>query len=233
LFADDIYDNRQAGNALASARGLSSVHIVIADPLDGCLGAPMDGSAADHANFVGTFADGSMVGKIALIRRGGCYFSTKMLNAQNTGAVATVIYNDHRSSAPPISAAGHDEMMNTPALFISGTQGDELNAAVTANPDMTVDIRCEVPAAGGDTACADEGLVAPLAVRHTKPLVLSLSREFRSVFCWHFKTFLRAFQGARILVSTSSSIERGAATVSCGSISGAEAGSGAQDLMCD
>eukprot|EP01043_Picozoa_sp_COSAG02_P081867 COSAG02_NODE_20224_length_842_cov_1.173620_1_plen_124_part_10 len=121
VFADDIYDNRQAGNAFASARGLSSVQVVIADPLDGCMGAPMNGSPADDANIVGTFADGSMVGKVALIRRGGCYFSTKMLNAQNAGAVATVIYNDHRASPPPISAPGFDEMMTTPTLFISGS----------------------------------------------------------------------------------------------------------------
>ena len=45
--------------------------------------------------------------------------------------------------------------------------------------------------------------------------------------------FCCVFQGARILVSTSSSFERGAATVSCGTISGAEAGAGAQDLMYD
>eukprot|EP01043_Picozoa_sp_COSAG02_P024146 COSAG02_NODE_1310_length_13323_cov_17.158878_8_plen_135_part_00 len=127
------------------------------------------GAPADNANLGGTFADGSMVGKLALIRRGACFFSTKILNAQAAGAVATVIYNDHRPGEVKITGGNFDEMIHTPALFILGAQGDALNAAVTANPDLRVQLRCEEPA-GGDTACADEGLVAPLAVRYTKPL---------------------------------------------------------------
>ena len=81
------------------------------------MGAPMDGSPADPANVVGTFADGSMVGKVALIRRGACYFSTKMLNAQNAGALATVIYND-RSPGTVLITAPNNEVITTPGLFI-------------------------------------------------------------------------------------------------------------------
>jgi hypothetical protein len=180
LYADDVFDNRQADNAFANAHGLSSLQVVVADPLDGCLGG-VQGAAADDANLRGTFADGSMAGKIALIRSGFCFFSTKILNAQNAGAAATVIYNDARPGTITITGGRYDGMIHTPALFILGAQGDALNAAVTANPDMRVQLRCEEPAGGdaaaGDTACADEGLVTPLAVRHTKFHVHSLSRE--------------------------------------------------------
>lgn len=217
MFADDVFDNRQADNALANAHGLSSLQVAVADPLDGCMGGQR-GGPADTANIAGTFADGSMEGKLALIRRGVCFFSTKILNAQNAGAVATVIYNDGRPGEVKITGAAFGEMIHTPALFILGTQGDALNAAVTANPDLRVQLRCEEPGpppscrddpdfssgmytcatlaldmcgdadvsfscpvacgtcsvasattAGGDTACTDEGLVAPLDVRYTKP----------------------------------------------------------------
>eukprot|EP01046_Picozoa_sp_COSAG06_P064007 COSAG06_NODE_15105_length_1097_cov_0.818637_2_plen_207_part_01 len=63
-----------SGHALFGAEAVDPTEfidavVIVADPLDGCMGVPMDGSAADPANIVGTFADGSMAGKVALIRR--------------------------------------------------------------------------------------------------------------------------------------------------------------------
>ena len=57
------------GAQTTSQAALDDLEVVIADPLDGCMGAS-NGSAAELANIVGSFADGSMIGKIALIRRG-------------------------------------------------------------------------------------------------------------------------------------------------------------------
>ena len=73
--------------------GNADATVAVADPLDGCMGAA-DGLAAD--TLTGNFADGSMTGKIALIRRGVCLFTSKTINAQNAGAAAVVIYNDER-----------------------------------------------------------------------------------------------------------------------------------------
>ena len=78
----------------------NSLMVAVADPLDGCMGTNvnMDGRATvvGSADWTGNFADGSMDGKIALIQRGACMFTSKVINAQNAGAIGVVIYNDHR-----------------------------------------------------------------------------------------------------------------------------------------
>jgi len=116
---------------------VNSQTMVVADPLDGCMGGA-DGQAAD--TLTGNFADGSMTGKIALIRRGVCFFTTKTMNAQNAGAIAAVIYNDDRAGT--VVMGGPAIGITIPAIFIEGPQGDALNAAVTADPDTIVSMHC-------------------------------------------------------------------------------------------
>jgi hypothetical protein len=115
----------------------------------------MDGSAADPANIVGTFADGSMAGKVALIRRGACYFTSKTINSQNAGAVGVIVYNDHRPGT--VTMSGPEVGITIHAMFIAGTDGDALNAAVTADPTTTVHIHCDEGSRLGPTqpAAAD------------------------------------------------------------------------------
>jgi hypothetical protein len=112
--------------------------VIVADPLDGCMGGA-DGAPAD--TLTGNFADGTMDGKIALIRRGTCFFTTKTINAQNAGAIAVVVYNDDRPGTVVMS--GPDVGITIPAIFITGDDGEVLNAAVTEDPTITVDIHCD------------------------------------------------------------------------------------------
>ena len=85
----------------------ASTQMIVADPLNGCMGTDvnMDGRATvvGSADWVGNFADGSMDGKIALIQRGACFFTSKVINAQNAGAIGVVIYNDHRPGTVTMS----------------------------------------------------------------------------------------------------------------------------------
>ena len=83
----------------------------------------------------------AMDGKIALIRRGVCFFTTKVINAQNAGAIGAVIYNDDRPGTVVMS--GPDVGILIPSIFIEGVAGDALNAAVTADPTTMVDIHCD------------------------------------------------------------------------------------------
>jgi minor extracellular serine protease Vpr len=64
---------------------------------------------------LGTFctASGNLTGKIALIDRGTCTFSTKIRNAQTAGAVGTIIVNN--VFGPPISM-GQDGTANQPTI---------------------------------------------------------------------------------------------------------------------
>merc|ERR1719329_1934185 len=122
-------------DALATA----DATFIVADPLDGCMGGA-DGLPAAEADVTGNFANNGMDGKIALIRRGVCFFTTKTMNAQNAGAIAAVIYNDDRPGT--VVMGGPDIGITIPAIFIEGSIGDQLNAAVTADPTMIVSMHC-------------------------------------------------------------------------------------------
>ena len=102
----------------------------------------MDGSAADPAEICGTFADGSMAGKVALIRRGACDYTLKIINAQNAGAIAVIIYNDHRDYEPREPEVGSGVGITIPSMFITAIDGEALNVAVYADPRTGVSINC-------------------------------------------------------------------------------------------
>ncbi len=69
----------------------------------------------------------SVDGKIALIQRGGCQFGVKVLNAQNAGAIAAIVYNNDGDDLVSMGVGDTDpESINIPTLFISQTNGAEL-----------------------------------------------------------------------------------------------------------
>ena len=90
------------------------LEVVHAEPADGCSGIT-NGDA--------------LVGKIALIQRGTCVFVEKVLNAQNMGAAAVIIYND-RGGNVITTMSGDDDGHNILAVFISENDGNALAAAV-------------------------------------------------------------------------------------------------------
>ncbi|MGH8481280.1 MAG: S8 family serine peptidase [Nevskiaceae bacterium] len=87
-------------------------------------------SAADACNPIA----GSLVGHVALIRRGTCAFHIKALNAQNAGAAGVVLYNNAAGRVNPTVAG-------TPAITIPVV-------AITAADGALIDGRI---AAGGAT----------------------------------------------------------------------------------
>lgn len=106
---------------------------------------PLQGEIAcmlDEAGAVGTNLDGcspalnpeDLVGKIALVDRGGCLFSEKVANAQNAGATAVIIANNAGSSPPGLG--GVDDTITIPTVGIGSSDGARLRAAAcptTAN----------------------------------------------------------------------------------------------------
>lgn len=68
-----------------------------------------------------------ILGKIAVIRRGGCFFATKILNAQNAGAVAVVIVNNVDTGVFNMAPAAPDSLQTTlPGVLISKEKGDSI-----------------------------------------------------------------------------------------------------------
>ena len=84
---------------------------------------PVDDGSAYGIEGCGEILN-DLTGKIALVSRGTCEFSTKALNAQNAGAIAVIIYNNVGGIIG--MAAGVDAAEVTiPAVFMGKYNGDE------------------------------------------------------------------------------------------------------------
>jgi minor extracellular serine protease Vpr len=79
---------------------------------------------------------GSLAGKIAVVQRGVCEFSTKSLNAQNAGAMATLIYNSaaNGDNLQPAGAGVDAPHVTTPTWFLRRSDGLNMLAFAAANP---------------------------------------------------------------------------------------------------
>ncbi|MFT3823965.1 MAG: M36 family metallopeptidase [Chitinophagaceae bacterium] len=72
----------------------------------------------------------SLVGKIALIDRGGtnCPFTLKVKNAQNAGAVAVIVVNNVAGN--PLVMSGDDTTITIPAVMLSLADGNTIKAGL-------------------------------------------------------------------------------------------------------
>ncbi|MBE9461655.1 S8 family serine peptidase [Dyadobacter subterraneus] len=86
------------------------------------------------ANSNGCGAITNVSGKVAVIDRGSCAFVTKVLNAQNGGAIAAIIINNAGGS-PPLMA-GEDATITIPAMSLSQADGNLLKAAINGGVTM-------------------------------------------------------------------------------------------------
>jgi extracellular elastinolytic metalloproteinase len=99
-------------------------------------------------------------GKIALIRRGGCFFSNKVKAAQDAGALAVIVTDTVPNNPVRLSMSSTGLLgITIPAVFITKEIGDELIATMATE---TVNVKLEVPAdlylfADGDF---DNGVIA-------------------------------------------------------------------------
>ncbi|WP_437820420.1 S8 family serine peptidase [Sorangium sp. So ce1078] len=75
---------------------------------------------------------GSLAGKIALVRRGGCPFHEKAARAQAAGAAGVVIYNDRGGVMSPSVEEGGS--ITIPVVGIAQADGELLNARLDAGP---------------------------------------------------------------------------------------------------
>ncbi|NOJ93720.1 histidine kinase [Corallococcus coralloides] len=76
------------------------------------------------------FAPGYFTGKVALIDRGTCNFVVKSLNAQNAGAIATVVANNAAGSTINMGGNGVDDAkITTPSLMITLAAANAWKAA--------------------------------------------------------------------------------------------------------
>ncbi len=93
--------------------GGTSGDVVLAEPIRAC-------SALTNA--------GAVAGKIALVDRGDCTFTSKVKNAQNAGAVAVIVANNVSSGLSPMG--GSDATIVIPSVGSSQADGNTIKTAL-------------------------------------------------------------------------------------------------------
>ncbi|AZA54195.1 T9SS-dependent M36 family metallopeptidase [Chryseobacterium sp. G0201] len=118
----------QFGPAL-SAAGITG-DVKLASNIDGCTALPA----------------GEMTGKIGLIERGGgtnCGFAVKVKNAQNAGAIGTIIYNNTANGSTIGNMGGTDATITIPSILITNIEGEFIKTKLSANNVVNVDLRVD------------------------------------------------------------------------------------------
>ena len=105
----------------------------------------VDDDSTDANSGVGTTSDGcqsiengsEVAGQVALVQRGGCLFTTKILNAEDAGAEAVVVYN---LAGDPIVMNGSSAGIDIPAVMIGQADANLLLAEVDAGNQVVVQL---------------------------------------------------------------------------------------------
>jgi hypothetical protein len=87
-----------------------------------------DGTDASTLGCESLVNGSAVAGKIAVVDRGECFFTVKVKNAQNAGAVAVIVVNNLPSGLPPMG--GDDPTITIPSAGISQADGDPIKAAL-------------------------------------------------------------------------------------------------------
>ena len=101
-------------------------------PTSGTFELARTGTPASTADACAPLPAGSLLGKVALIRRGTCSFYQKAYNAQAAGAVAVILYNNVPGRVSPTVAGSPP--ITIPVVAISDTEGILLNTLLDAGP---------------------------------------------------------------------------------------------------
>lgn len=81
---------------------------------------------------------GSLAGKIALIDRGGCEFGTKVVNAQNAGALGAVVVNNDGDGLTNMGPGQVGDQATIPSVFLGQSNGDTIKAELGAGVNVTL-----------------------------------------------------------------------------------------------
>jgi minor extracellular serine protease Vpr len=123
------------------------------------VGADLTADLAKVEGGTGTactpLAAGSLTGKIALISRGVCTFTTKVRNAQAAGAAAVLIRNNQFGGPIPMGQDGTLPVPTTPAYMVSMADGNALIAS--ASVSTTIDSSAEYFQNAADNDYLDTG----------------------------------------------------------------------------
>jgi extracellular elastinolytic metalloproteinase len=109
----------------------------------GDLAAVNDGGGASTSDGCepGTSWVGSYAGKIAFLDRGTCEFSTKMLHAQQAGAIAAVMVNTQSDDPISMSAGVDAPQVTIPSVSIGNASGIAIRQSLAGGSTVNVTMR--------------------------------------------------------------------------------------------
>lgn len=94
------------------------------------------GDSTDENDACDPITNGaSLDGKIAIVRRGSCAFTIKVLAAQTEGAIAVIVVNN---DGDPILMAGDEPAITIPALMVSEADGEAIITEVLGGGTLNV-----------------------------------------------------------------------------------------------
>jgi minor extracellular serine protease Vpr len=102
--------------------GVVTADYTVTEPANGCTAISTD-----------------VVGKIALIDRGVCTFTTKVRNAENAGAIGVLVVNNVAGDPVAMAHDGTDPFPEIPAAMLSQEDGNGIKPSGTASVDGTVE----------------------------------------------------------------------------------------------
>ncbi len=138
-----IWNNNVAGNYLVvnSPSGVAGNYNAIGAsfgtplpsiPITADLVLAIDGTAPLNNACEPIINTAALTGNIAVIDRGTCFFTQKVLEAQNAGAIAAIIVNNSGTSIR--SLTGFDPNITIPSVMISLPDGNILKAQLQNGP---------------------------------------------------------------------------------------------------
>lgn len=86
----------------------------------------LDGPSGPSLACTAPSNPGALSGRIALVDRGDCNFTLKVLNAQNAGALAVVVVQN--TNEAPFSMGGNEPAVTIPSVMVSQATGNTLKA---------------------------------------------------------------------------------------------------------
>ena len=138
-----VNNSSAAGDYVALDNAFAPGNVPVTSAITANLVLVDDGTAPDNTDGCESVLNGAQVnGNIAVIRRGNCTFTSKVINAQNRNAVAVLIVNN---VAGDISMGGGDAAITIPAYSINQADGEAIIAAMSGT---TVSATFNAPQSG-------------------------------------------------------------------------------------
>lgn len=102
----------------------------------GLLALVVDGGGASTSDGCEAIGSGSLSGKLALVDRGSCDFTVKVLNAQKAGAVAVIVANN--AGDDTFAMGGTNRRITIPSIMVGQSDGNVLRGLLGQSATLGV-----------------------------------------------------------------------------------------------